>query len=357
MYKVAISLLVAAAMASVLPQTAAIGDEFQSDRRMSEARRDRSSLDGDQPWCEEDDEDAFAAHRDSGEPMPACTSHQTVLGAQLTDSIGNATGTAVYRTWTLHAVADAEVTLDIQGAAPSTPLTATVTDVNGIVIATIGTLTTDANGNAYEEFATAIDCRETDKATLPANFPTLTSGEAIVVGTLSGELSTTLPPPLPPTPRPVEGTVLYAQLIDSTGNATGTAEYRTWTFHGVADAEVTLDIQGAAPSTPLTATVTDVNGIVIATIGTVTTDADGNAYEEFATARHRRETDKAALPANFPMLTPGEAIVVGTLSGELSMTPPVPPVNPMRRPIEGAVLGAQLTDSTANASDTGTAVY
>lgn len=249
----------------------------------------------------------FAAHAITTaiSNLSSSASSHTVLTTQLTDSSGTATGAATYSTGTYDGTTVTKFTVSISGATAATTYDVSVGGVD------VGTITTDANGAG--KLVLSSNPTSTEQA-LPADFPTVTSGTAVTVGTLSGSLAT---------PTNTGGgcggehggltdvTRLTASLTDSSSSGTGTVSYKTGTTaDGTTVTRFKVTVTGAAASTTLDVSV---GGTVV---GQITTDTSGNG--SLILSSNPKNSNEQSLPTNFPTsITSGTAVTVGTLSGTL----------------------------------------
>jgi hypothetical protein len=106
----------------------------------------------------------------------------TRLSAQLTDSVGSATGTTSYTTSTVDGTTTTKFKVSVTGATASTTYDVAI---DGTVV---GQLTTDTSGAG----SLVLSSNPTgNEQALPANFPTtIAAGSTVTVGTLSGTLAT-----------------------------------------------------------------------------------------------------------------------------------------------------------------------
>jgi hypothetical protein len=248
----------------------------------------------------------FAAHSLTSaiSNLSSSAATHTVLTTQLTDSSGTATGAATYSTGTYDGTTVTKFTVSISGATAATTYDVSVGGVD------VGTITTDANGAG--KLVLSSNPSSTEQA-LPADFPTVTSGTAVSVGTLSGSLAT-------PTNSGGCGgdhgglsdvTRLTASLTDSSSSATGTVSYKTGTTaDGTTVTRFKVTVTGAAASTTLDVSV---GGTVV---GQITTDTSGNG--SLILSSDPKNSNEQSLPSGFPTsITSGTVVTVGTLSGTL----------------------------------------
>jgi hypothetical protein len=184
----------------------------------------------------------------------------------------------------------------------------------GSTTTVIGTLTTDSTGAG----TLVLSSNPTgSQQALPSNFPTnIAAGSTIAVGTLSGILAAPTPPTMPGGCGQSSSVNLTAPLVDSVGDATGTATFVSSTSKGVTNTVFSLSVTGATASTTLTVSVTV--GGTTTVIGTLTTDSTGAGTLVLATNPTGSEQ---SLPANFPTnIAAGTVVSVGSLSGTLATT-------------------------------------
>ena len=228
---------------------------------------------------------------------------QTVLTASLTDSTSGATGTVTYSTGSHCGETETELTVSVTGAAANASL-----DVS-IGGAAVGTLTTDSTGAG--KLVLSSDPYGTEQA-LPSNFPTsIAAGTAVTVGTLSGTLvaSTSTTGSGSGTSTGCghsQGTTLSASLSDSTGAGTGTATLTTKTRYGTNTTKLTVSVTGTIASSSLDVVIDGT------TVGTLTTDSTGAGT---LTLSSNPTGTEQSLPPNFPTVSSGSTITVGSLSG------------------------------------------
>jgi hypothetical protein len=260
----------------------------------------------------------------------------SALTALLTSATNTSeTGAAIYKTETENGQTSAELIIAVKGGPASTTLNVTVADpANPTVQIPVGQIQTDASGNGVLVLSTnPLGC----EMAFPAGFPTLTAGFSLTVGTdLTGMLAV-------PTP-PVHGgggggdgqgheghghggqnapTVLTAMLTSTTNTGeSGTVIFEAGTQHGQSQAELIVFVKGAAPNASLNVTVTDSasGSTTPVAAGTLTTDANGHGRLVLSSDPHGKEI---AFPANFPSLTAGFTVAVGTdLTGTLAVPSP-----------------------------------
>jgi hypothetical protein len=235
---------------------------------------------------------------------PATTGYGagTVLTAALTDSTSGAMGTVTYSTGSHCGETETELTVSVTGAAANASL-----DVS-IGGAVVGTLTTDGTGAG--KLVLSSDPYGSEQA-LPSSFPTsIAAGTAVTVGSLSGTF-------VAPTSTGGSddggssgcshsvGTRFSASLTDATG-ATGTATVTTKTYNGTTTTKLTVSVTGATASSPLDVVIDGT------TVGTLTTDSTGAGT---LTLSSNPTGTEQLLPANFPTVSAGSTITVGSLSG------------------------------------------
>jgi hypothetical protein len=228
---------------------------------------------------------------------------QTVLTASLTDSTSGATGTVTYSTGSHCGETETELTVSVTGAVANASL-----DVS-IGGAVVGTLSTDSTGAG--KLVLSGDSYGTEQA-LPSNFPTsIAAGTAVTVGSLSGTFAT----PTSTTGSDSggstgcghsQGTTLSASLTDSAGTGTGTVTLTTKTYNGTTTTKLTVSVTGATASSPLDVVIDGT------TVGTLTTDSTGAGT---LTLSSNPTGTEQSLPANFPTVSSGSTITVGSLSG------------------------------------------
>ncbi len=225
-------------------------------------------------------------------------SQKTVLTAQLTDPDNSAaSGTVTYKTYTEDGVTETEFKVTVKGAAANTTLDVSIGDT------VVGQITTDANGAGTLKLSS--EPEDADEQPLPANFPTAVAADtAVSVGTLSGTLAA--PTKTPHGCGESEKTVLRAALTDSVGTATGTATYQTATRHGETFTKFVVRVSGATASSTLDVAI---DGTVV---GQITTDANGAG--KLVLSSHPKGNQQL-LPADFPAITAGTSVTVGSLSG------------------------------------------
>ncbi|QDV85708.1 dockerin type I domain-containing protein [Planctomycetes bacterium TBK1r] len=85
--------------------------------------------------------------------------------------------------------------------------------------------------------------------------------------------------------------------------------------------ELDVSVRGMAPSTSVDVIVAGV------TVGQLTTDASGNGSLELSS--NADDVNDIPLPANFPVVTAGTTVQVGTLSGTFALEGPETPVDPV----------------------------
>jgi hypothetical protein len=225
---------------------------------------------------------------------------ETVLTASLTDPNSNATGTVTYTTDSHCGHTETELTVSVTGAAANSSLDVAIGGTD------VGTLTTDSTGAGRLVLSSNPSGTEQP---LPANFPTsIAAGAAVTVGSLSGTFAA-------PTSTGGSddgggcghsvGTRLTASLTDANG-ATGTATVTTKTYDGTTTTKFTVSVTGAAASSPLDVVVDGT------TVGTLTTDSTGAGT---LTLSSNPTGSEQPLPSNFPRISSGSTITVGTLSG------------------------------------------
>jgi trimeric autotransporter adhesin len=226
----------------------------------------------------------------------------TVLTAALTDSTSGATGTVTYSTGSHCGNAETELTISVTGAADNTSLDISI---GGTVV---GTLMTDSTGAG--KLVLSSDPSGTEQS-LPSNFPTsIAAGTAVTVGSLGGTFAA-------PTSNGGSddggssgcshsvGTRFSASLTDATG-ATGTATVTTKTYNGTTTTKFTVSVTGAADSSPLDVVIDGT------TVGTLMTDSTGAGTLALSSNPTGIEQP---LPSNFPTVSSGSTITVGSLSG------------------------------------------
>jgi hypothetical protein len=94
-------------------------------------------------------------------------------------------------------------------------------------------------------------------------------------------------------------------LTDATG-ATGTATVTTKTYNGTTTTKFTVSVSGATASSPLDVVIDGT------TVGTLTTDSTGAGT---LTLSSNPSGTEQSLPPNFPAVSSGSTITVGSLSG------------------------------------------
>jgi hypothetical protein len=219
---------------------------------------------------------------------------QGELTATLADPNGTATGTVTLETYGGHCGGSGatELNVSVTGAAASSSLDVAI---DGTVV---GTLTTDESG------AGTLSLKSKSGDALSAFTAANAAGLSVTVGTLSGTFaagesgddssssSTTV-------------TKLAGTLTDSAGTATGRVKLRVRTTDSTSVTNFTLCIRGADANATLDVAI---DGTVIAQ---VTTDANG-------AAKLKLSSKDGTLPANFPTVTDGSTVTVGSLSATLS---------------------------------------
>ncbi len=227
---------------------------------------------------------------------------ETVLTASLTDPNSSATGTVTYTTGSHCGQSETELTVSVTGAADNTSLDISI---GGTVV---GTLMTDSTGAG--KLVLSSDPSGTEQS-LPSNFPTsIAAGTAVTVGSLNGTFAA-------PTSTGGSddggssgcshsvGTRFSASLTDATG-ATGTATVTTKTYNSTTTTKLTVSVTGATASSPLDVVIDGT------TVGTLTTDSTGAGT---LTLSSNPTGTEQPLPSNFPTVSAGSTITVGSLSG------------------------------------------
>ncbi len=227
----------------------------------------------------------------------------TALTASLTDPNSSATGTVTYSTESHCGQSETELTISVTGAADNTSLDILI---GGTVV---GTLATDSTGAG--KLVLSSNPSGTEQS-LPLNFPTsITAGTAITVGSLSGTFAASTSTGGTGDGGSggcghSQGTSLSASLTDSAGNGTGTATLTTKTYDGTTTTKLTVSVTGAADGASLDVVIDGT------TVGTLTTDSTGAG--SLVLSSNPTGTEQA-LPPNFPTISAGSSITIGSLSG------------------------------------------
>ncbi len=227
----------------------------------------------------------------------------TVLTASLTDPNSSATGTVTYSTDSHCGQSETELTVSVTGAADNSSLDISI---GGTVV---GTLMTDSTGAG--KLVLSSNPSGTEQS-LPTNFPTsIAAGTAITVGSLSGAFAASTSTGDSGDDGSggcshSQGTTLSASLADPTGSDTGTATLTTKTYDGTTTTKLTVSVTGAADGASLDVVIDGT------TVGTLATDSTGAGT--LVLSSNPTGTEQA-LPPNFPTVSAGSTITVGSLNG------------------------------------------
>ena len=230
-----------------------------------------------------------------------------MLTATLTDATSGAAANVTYKSYTASdGTTETEFKASVTGADANTTLDVAV---DGTVV---GQITTDDNGAGSLELSSNPD--DSDEQQLPADFPTtIADGSAVTVGLLSGTLAV---------PTSIGGgchggdggesdhTRLSTPLTDSSSSATGGAVYSTHTYDGTTTTRFAVRVRGATADSTLDVAV---DGTVV---GQIMTDGNGNG--SLVLSSDPKNANEQPLPADFPTVTDGSTVTVGSLSGTMA---------------------------------------
>jgi hypothetical protein len=231
----------------------------------------------------------------------------SVLTASLTDPNSSATGTVTYSTES-HCQSETELTVSVTGATDNASLDISI---GGTVV---GTLMTDSTGAGKLVLSSNPSGSE---QSLPSNFPTsIAAGTAITVGSLSGSFAASTSTGGSNDGGSggcshSQGTTLSASLTDPTGSDIGTATLTTKTYDGTTTTKLTVSVTGAADGASLDVVVDGT------TVGTLTTDSTGAGT--LVLSSNPTGTEQS-LPPNFPTISAGSTITLGSLSGTFAIS-------------------------------------
>ncbi len=232
----------------------------------------------------------------------------TFLSATLSDpNDANVTGHVSFTSITHNGTTTSVFTANISGAAANTPYEV---DINGTAV---GTIMTDDSGSGAIALKGSL-------AVTPA------AGDTVTVGAATGTLAV----------RGHDGgdegdeteVHLTANLADTTGAVTGTASFKSETEDGTTQSKLVVTIQGATPSMDIPVLIDG------ASVGTISTDADGNGSLVLK---------DAAITVN-----EGSTISVDTATGTFAVAAEVHVVDVLH-------LRSRLSDPASGA--TGTAIF
>ncbi len=171
--------------------------------------------------------------------------NEVKLTTQLTDTTGAVTGTASFKSETEDGNTESNLVVTINGTAASTDI-AVMIDGN-----TVGTISTDANGNG--------------SLVLKDAAITVNEGSTIAVGDATGTFALA--------PEVTSVLHLRSRLSDSASGATGTAIFLSRTLSdGSVDSKLIVNVRGAAAGSTLDVAI---DGTVV---GTIDTDVNGNGH-------------------------------------------------------------------------------
>lgn len=249
---------------------------------------------------------------------------ETHLTATLTDATGTntATGTMFYNQGNRCGKATTEMVVAVSGAAASSTFDVTLTTGSGdtAVTTTIGTITTDANGNGKLILSSSPKTGSSEVA-LPADFPaTVAAGATVSIGKdLTGALATATKPN-----GNGQTDVTITRVATTLSDATGVdktvvkASYTTVTKDDQSISVFNVCVSGGTAGATLDVKVGDT------TVGTITLDAKGRGRLTFST--NGKDPGATTFPTDFPSVTDQTAISVGSLSGVLAtVTTPLKP--------------------------------